>query len=154
MNKVDNIIVVKNQSFILHKVIKLNACLLFLVFIVMLISRTFNLILIVSIFMVIFFPSIVCALWIRNFRVSILNSNKIVVKKMFYEKTIDVCNVLSVNVLILDNNFIHSEKINIKTNIVDFSVDNAMENYAEFYDCILKCVPTEKITIKKVDNRK
>ena len=118
----------------------------------MIINQEINVILIVTVLLTLVFPFTWGAVWLRTFKV-VMNERTIIVKKYWFKKEISIDDYIKIKYKIVDTNFMHSEKVSIKTKKCKFSVDSNMKNFPVFLDFIKVNLPSEIIEVKNIDNR-
>lgn len=144
--------IVMHDLFLVRLLIKFIVAVFCVVAAWMIINQEINVILIVTVFLTLVFPFTWGAVWLRTFKV-VMNERTIIVKKYWFKKEISIDDYIKIKYKIVDTNFMHSEKLSIKTKKCKFSVDSNMENFPVFLDFIKVNLPSEIIEVKNIDNR-
>lgn len=145
-------IVITNDVTIVRILVKFIIAVLCVVGAWMIIHQEMNVALIVTVFLAFIFPLTWCVVWLNTFKI-IIDGNNIVVKKYFLKRKFAVNDCLDARLKIVYTNFIHSEKLIVRSKLCRFSVDNNMKNYNLFLDYIKANLPSDKIEVKKIDKR-
>ncbi|MBQ6943697.1 MAG: hypothetical protein IJN43_05130 [Ruminococcus sp.] len=144
--------IVMHDLFLVRLLIKFIVAVFCVVAAWMIINQEINVILIVTVLLTLVFPFTWGAVWLRTFKV-VMNERTIIVKKYWFKKEISIDDYIKIKYKIVDTNFMHSEKVSIKTKKCKFSVDSNMKNFPVFLDFIKVNLPSEIIEVKNIDNR-
>lgn len=144
--------IVMHDLFLVRLLIKFIVAVFCVVAAWMIINQEINAILIVTVLLTLVFPFTWGAVWLRTFKV-VMNERTIIVKKYWFKKEISIDDYIKIKYKIVDTNFMHSEKVSIKTKKCKFSVDSNMKNFPVFLDFIKVNLPSEIIEVKNIDNR-
>lgn len=144
--------IVMYDLFLVRLLIKFIVAVFCVVAAWMIINQEINVILIVMVLLTLVFPFTWGAIWLGTFKL-IMNERTIIVKKYWSKKEISIDDYIKVRHKIVDTNFMHSEKVSIKTKKCKFSVDSNMKNFSLFLDFIKGNLPSEIIEVKNIDNR-
>lgn len=144
--------IVMHDLFLVRLLIKFIVAVFCVVAAWMIINQEINVILIVTVLLTLVFPFTWGTVWLRTFKV-VMNERTIIVKKYWFKKEISIDDYIKIKYKIVDTNFMHSEKVSIKTKKCKFSVDSNMKNFPVFLDFIKVNLPSEIIEVKNIDNR-
>lgn len=104
-------------------------------------------------FVLVPFPLLCGALWMRTFKVVLTTEGVITVRKIFLTKKFKVTDIKKVIHRMTYTNVMQVHKMDVKVKGCNFSVDSNMDNFEIFEEYIKDNIPSDKIIVKKIDKR-
>lgn len=105
----------------------------------------------ITIFVIV--PSVIVFLWIKLFSIKVNNWTITVRKGNGSQYSLDVSDIINIEWRKIDTDFLHTEKIIIRTLSNRFSVDSAMIGFNRMAEYITNNVSVDKIHIIEKDRR-
>ncbi len=144
---------VSNSQGIIGPIVFLNLFFIVLSIIYTVVTREPNYPMYVLITLFVIVPSVIVILWIKLFRIKVNNLTITVRKGNGSQYSLDVFNIVSIEWKKVYTDFLHTEKITVRTLSKRFSVDSAMIGFNRMAEYINNNVSVDKIHIIEKDMR-